>query len=149
MSLNADEAAFCGIYCGDCMGRTGVVADAASALVDVLERHEFGRTAAGVFPNELGDYDRILEAMRFMSGLRCPAVCRAREEAPDCAVWRCCTGRGIPGCYACGGFETCETLRGVLGELHGRSAMRNLRDIRETGLDAWLKAGTPRHPWDE
>ena len=67
-----DLLAYCGFYCGDCLGYTGVIADAARDFMKVLEKYEFDRTAKCVFPEELEDYDTFYEALGFMTGLYAP-----------------------------------------------------------------------------
>ena len=37
--------AYCGLYCGDCAGYSGEIADAAKNLVELLEKYRFDRTA--------------------------------------------------------------------------------------------------------
>jgi len=71
--------AYCGFYCGDCLGYTGVIADAAEDLLKVLEEYRFHRTAECVFPVKLRDYDEFCEMLAFMAGLRCSGTCREGE----------------------------------------------------------------------
>ena len=35
---------YCGMYCGGCLGHTGVIANAAEEFLKVLDKHEFERT---------------------------------------------------------------------------------------------------------
>ena len=42
--------AYCGIYCEDCLGLSGVIADAARDFLNVLDKYEFEKTALNVFP---------------------------------------------------------------------------------------------------
>lgn len=152
MSTEKELLAYCGIYCPDCLGYTGVVADAAENLLDVLTRHKFERTAASVFPEELAEYDRLREMLGFMAALRCPARCRKDESAASassCRVRACCRERGFFACYECDGFEECETLSSIVGGLHAESCVANLKSVREMGLDAWLQSGKRHHYWDE
>ena len=142
--------AYCGLYCGDCLGYTGVIADAAWEFVTVLERYRFDLTAKGVFPEELRNYDAFREALGFMAGLRCPQICREREDTgTSCEVRRCCRERSLYSCHECGGFEACEKLRFVLGGLHTDSCLRNLKAIREMGLEDWVTKGERHHYWDK
>ena len=39
MKARKDLLAYCGFYCGDCLGYTGVIADAADNLTQVLEKY--------------------------------------------------------------------------------------------------------------
>ncbi len=152
MTGRAELVAYCGLYCGDCLGYTGVIADAAEAFAEVLERYQFERTAAHIFPEELPEYDRFRENLAFMTELRCPARCRKAEgEAvpTGCAVRNCCIDRGNFACYECDEFETCAKLRELHGELHYDSSLRNMRALRELGLEAWLAEGPRYRYWME
>jgi hypothetical protein len=142
--------AYCGYYCGDCLGYTGVVADAADALVAVLDRYQFERTAECVFPEELAAYGQFREMLGFMTGLRCPGFCRQGDpECPSgCAVRRCCWEKGYFACYECDEFETCGLLAALHKGLHTESCARNMRAIREMGLEAWIAAGRRHNYWD-
>jgi hypothetical protein len=142
--------AYCGFYCGDCLGYTGVIADAAGEFKAVLERYRFDLTAENVFPEELKDYDAFREALGFMTGLRCTKTCREGEyDATSCEVRRCCRERGLYACHECDDFENCDKLRTVFGGLHADSCLKNLRAIREMGLEDWVTNGKRHHYWDE
>ena len=150
MSGDADLVTYCGIYCGDCLGYTGVIAEATDSFLDVLDRYKFYMTARNVFPKELGDYDRLTDMLLFMSELKCHKTCRERtDEEASCIVRNCCKELGFYACYECSGFERCETLASVLGGLHLDACLQNLREIREMGLEAWLRDGMRHHYWDE
>ena len=141
MTASKELFAFCGFYCGDCLGYTGVIADGAEAFKVVLDRYQFGRTAKAVFPRELAEYARFYEMLEFMTTLRCPGICRnpvADPDASTCAVKKCCLDKGIYACYECDAFETCETLNSLHEGLHTEPCLKNLRAIRQMGLEAWL-----------
>lgn len=143
-----DLLAYCGSYCGDCLGYTGVIADTARDFMKVLEKYEFGRTAKCVFPEELENYDTFHEALVFMTGLKCIQICRERgDSGTSCEVRRCCRDRGLYACYECNDFETCDKLRSFMGGLHADSCLKNLRAIKEIGLEAWLIEGKRHCYW--
>lgn len=128
--------AYCGFYCGDCFGYTGVIADSAASFQEVLDRYQFDRTAECVFPEQLRGLDRFREMLGFMTGLRCPAVCRVREreEGPSgCSVKNCCLDRGFYACYECDGFESCVLLQSLHGGLHAEANAKKMRAMREIG----------------
>ena len=142
--------AYCGFYCGDCLGYTGAVADAAQDFLGVLETYKFGRTAECVFPRELGDYDRLCEMIRFMASLRCPGVCRKGEQdwgSSGCLVKSCCREYGFYACYECDAFESCDMLGSLHQGLHTDSCVKNMRAIRRMGLEAWLVRGRRHVYW--
>ena len=148
----AELVAYCGIYCGDCLGYTGVIADAAESFAGVLDRYQFERTAAGIFPEELEDYGRFREILAFMADLRCSGRCRKGEAEggpTGCAVKNCCIDKGFYACYECDDFESCARLRALHRTLHFDACMRNIRAMREVGLEAWLADGPRYSYWME
>jgi hypothetical protein len=109
MRASAELLAYCGLYCGDCLGYTGVIADAAANLMQVLEHYEFERTAACVFPQQLRDYDKLGAILGFMAGLRCAGVCRRpanEDSSASCEVKLYCQKKGFHACHECRAFET-------------------------------------------
>lgn len=74
MTKSEDLLAYCGFYCGDCVGYTGVIADAARNFTMVLEKHKFDRTAKSVFPEALRDYDKFCKMLSFMTDLKCRKI---------------------------------------------------------------------------
>jgi hypothetical protein len=152
MSAEKELLAYCGLYCGDCLGYSGAIADAAQNFIKVLEKYQFGRTAECVFPDELADYDRFCGMLGFMSGLRCPGICRkgARDQGPSgCEVKDCCKTQGFFACYECSDFETCDKLGSLHKGLHTASCVRNMKAIREMGLEDWLVSGRRFCYWIE
>jgi hypothetical protein len=151
MTGRKDLLAYCGFYCGDCLGYTGVIADATQGLMEVLERYKFERTAECVFPNELGEYDKLCAMLGFMTGLRCAGVCRQEGEAQlsSCEVKNCCIAMGFYACHECDDFETCGKFETLHKGLHTDACVENMRKIREMGLEAWIVEGERHHYWDE
>ena len=152
MSTDKNLLAYCGIYCEDCLGYTGVVADAAQNLMETLTQYKFERTAAAVFPEQLADFDSFRKMLGFMAALRCPARCREDESATaalSCQVRTCCRERRLFACHECDEFEECETLQSNVEGLHAESCVANLKAIKEMGLDSWLRSGKRHHYWDE
>jgi hypothetical protein len=130
--------AFCGLYCGDCAGYSGDIAEGAKAMIEVLERYKFDRTAPQLFADELGDYGEWFEKLQFMAGLKCDAVCKQRDGS--CEIAKCCLDKGYFACHECGSFEDCEVLKKHEG-LHGDSHIRNLRAMCDIGPEAWIASG--------
>jgi hypothetical protein len=148
----AELVAYCGIYCGDCLGYTGVIADAAEGFAEVLDRHQFERTAAGVFPEELEDYGRFREILAFVGDLRCSGICRQGEQdggPAGCAVKNCCIDKGFYACYECDDFESCARLGTLHEGLHADACAKNMRAIRKKGLEVWLAEGPRTCYWME
>jgi len=142
--------AYCGFYCGDCLGYTGVIADAAKDFKMVLDKYKFDRTAKCVLPDQLKDYDRFYEIVGFMTGLKCSMICREREDiATACDVRNCCIDKGFYACHECDDFETCDELKSLMDGLHYDASVRNLKAIRELELEDWITRGKRHHYWDK
>ncbi|MBN1810914.1 MAG: DUF3795 domain-containing protein [Anaerolineae bacterium] len=149
MSEDARLLTYCGFYCGDCMGYTGVIADAAARFEAVLDAYKFDRTAKCIFPQELAGFDRFREMLGFMTGLRCPGLCRSEGKAAGCEVKNCCIAKGFYACYECDDLETCDVLKSLHEGLHYDASMKNLRAIRKIGLGAWMAQGERHCYWLE
>ncbi len=152
MKASKELLAYCGFYCGGCLGYTGVIADAAESFKKVLDQYQFVRTAHSVFPKQLEDYDKFYEMLGFMTGLRCPAICRRAVEdggMSSCEVRNCCLNKGFYACYECDAFETCDKLLSLHGGLHTDSCLKNMKAIREMGFEAWLVEGKRHCYWLE
>jgi hypothetical protein len=139
MGGEVDLLAYCGLYCGDCAGYSGELADAARSLLDVIDRYGFDRTARDMFRAELPDYDGFRKALEFVSGLRCSATCREREK--PCVIAACAIEKGFEGCYDCDDFRACDRLAS-LTDVHGDACVRNIESIRSMGPEAWVETGT-------
>ena len=141
MKNKKELLAYCGLYCGDCAGYSGEIADAAQKLKDTTARYKFRETAKHLFPKKLKDYGELEKMVDFMTELRCPKICR-KIKASDvkCTISKCCRNKEYYSCHECDTFETCAELK-TLSDLHGDSHIKNLRAIREMGIDEWLSKG--------
>ena len=150
MNEREDLLAYCGFYCGDCLGYTGVIADTAMNFMRVLEKYKFDQTAKCLFPKELKDYEKFFEMLEFMTGLKCEKICREREDSDtSCTVRKCCRDRNFYACYECNDFEICDNLKSIHKGLHYNSSMKNLKAIKEMGLKNWIIRGKRHCYWDE
>jgi hypothetical protein len=147
--MKKELLAYCGIYCGDCLGHTGVIADAAEDFKCVLEKYEFEKSVKYILSNQLKNYDKIFDKIVFMASLRCPIVCRERtDDNVDCEIRKCCRSKGFFACYQCDNFKNCEKLKSMEG-LHYKVMIKNLKEIKERGLEKWIKKGKAHHYWDK
>lgn len=136
-----DLLAFCGLYCKDYAGFTGEIVDAASKLRDTLSSYKFERMASSLFSEQLKDYDKFLEMLNFIITLKCETICRFRESTESgCSIRKCCKDRKYFACYECEDYGACEKLR-ALEKLHGDAHLKNIRQIREMGLELWIERG--------
>lgn len=147
MKGKKDLLAYCGLYCGDCLGYTGVIADAAETFINVLKTYKFDQTVTHIFPEKLKDYETGHQLLKFMANLRCPEVCRKRDSI-SCTVRECCRNKGFYACYECTDFETCENLKSLHKGLHYDSCLKNLQAIKEMGLESWIIKGKRFMYWD-
>jgi len=140
--MDKNLVAFCGLYCGDCAGYSGEIADAAQSLLSSIQKYDFTKTAQCLFSEDLEDMDGFLKRLTFIATLRCTAVCRLKTEGETkCAIRVCCRNKGFRACYECDGFEQCEKLA-HMKDLHGDSCIKNLTGIKSMGLEQWLEKGT-------
>jgi hypothetical protein len=133
---------YCGLYCGDCPGCKGTIADRARDLKAELEREDF-RRAAEFFATDpsmsvFGKYPSFKEFLDVLENLHCPQTCRARAEH-QCEVVNCCREKGLEGCWECDEFEACGKLRkDILATLHRGKNIENLRVLKNDGPQAFL-----------
>lgn len=130
-------AAFCGLYCGDCHGYTGAIADLARDLRKELRHYKFEKFAAAVPFKAFRDYDKCYEVLGAMVKFRCRKGCRAGGGPPFCKIRECCRKKGFEGCWECGEIEACRKLA-FLEPVHGNAHLRNLRQIKKVGLETWI-----------
>jgi len=141
MKNNKKLLAYCGLYCGDCAGYSGEIANTAKKFKKVLEKYKFDRTAKSLFSKELKDYDKFCEMLGFITGLKCPQTCREREDSStSCKIRKCCKDKGFYACYECDDFKTCNILKSLEG-LHQDSCVKNLEAIKKMGLETWIIKG--------
>lgn len=133
--------AYCGLYCGDCAGHTGAIADAADELQNVLKNYKFELTARHLFSDELKEYDKFVEMLGFMAKLKCDSPCREKtDKNTSCEIRKCCIEKGYYACYECDDIEVCKKLESMKG-LHRDSCVKNLQAIKEIGLEKWVETG--------
>lgn len=136
-----DLLAYCGLYCGDCAGYNGEIAEAAADLKDVLDQYRFKRTAEELFSKHIPDYERFQYVLSFISKLRCNKVCRGKCEGDTkCVIRACCIERGYYGCHECAEYTVCSKLETISG-LHKYARVQNLTAIKEMGPSQWKEWG--------
>lgn len=131
--------AYCGLYCGDCFGHKGDIADLARDLRKKLRQAKFDRVAQGIskYFKEFNNYQQCYEVLGALVRLRCKAACRNGGGPPFCKIRLCCQKKDIPGCWECQEFETCDKLD-FLEPAHGDAHRRNLKKIATQGADRFL-----------
>ena len=134
--------AYCGLYCGDCFGYKGKVADLARDLRKELRQAKFDRVAEEIPFKEFKKYKECYEVLGAMVRLRCNKACRGGGGNPFCKMRKCCQKKEIEGCWECDEFETCKKLAS-LKPIHGDANLKNLRKIKKQGTVAFI--GGKRH----
>lgn len=141
MKGSTDLLAFCGLYCGDCGGYAGEIAEHGKLLISTLEKYKFSLTAKNMFSEQLGNYDEFYKKLKFISNLKCSQTCRERKTgSTTCEIRKCCMERGYFACYECDDFLSCNKLK-TMEKLHKDSCLKNLSSIKKMGLENWIKNG--------
>ena len=141
MAEHKDLIAYCGLYCGDCVGYKGKVADLARDLRKELRAAKFDKTAevlaAVSFFEVFKNYDQSYQVLGALVKFRCKKSCKGGGGPPFCKMRKCCQKKGIEGCWECKEFETCEKLD-FLKPGHGDAHIKNLRTLKKKGVDSFL-----------
>jgi hypothetical protein len=128
--------AYCGLYCGDCFWRKGVVSRLAGELSAEIRSSGYDRYARYIsrFPSgrKLKEFDRFEKVLCAMQVPGCARTCRDGGCDPKCGLRRCCLAQGYDGCWQCTRFERCQSLA-ELKPIHGDGYLRNLRTLRRRG----------------
>jgi len=134
--------AYCGLYCGDCSGYKGTLANLARDLNRELKRERFGELAAILaevpFFKALEHYPQCCEVLEVLPKLRCKKTCRGNGGPPECAIRKCSREKGLDGCWQCGEFKTCTKLD-FLKPGHGDAHLKNLAKIKRGGPRAFVQ----------
>jgi hypothetical protein len=111
MGESKNLIAYCGLYCGDCFGYKGEIADLARDLRKELRKFKFEQTASGgaMFPT-VEEYQTCYKVLGQMVRLRCKRTCRGGGGPPWCKIRQCCQKKEIQGCWECDEFEMCKKL---------------------------------------
>ena len=133
--------AYCGLYCGDCFGYKGIIADLARDLRKELRQSKFKHTAEAMaevpFFAMYKNYDQCYEVLGAMVKFRCKKTCRGGGGPPFCNIRKCCEKKEIDGCWLCDDFETCQKLD-FLKPTHGDAVLKNLRILKKSGVDSFI-----------
>ena len=138
---NENLITYCGLYCGDCFGHKGTIADLARDLRKELREAHFDKTAEALanipFFKEYKQYKECYEVLGAMVRFRCHKVCRDGGGPPFCNIRKCCRKKGIQGCWECSEFQTCTKLD-FIKESHGNAPIKNLIILKKKGQKAFI-----------
>ena len=129
--------ACCGLYCGDCFGFKGKIADLSRDLRKELRQAKFDRVAEGIPFKEFKNYKECYEVLGALVRLRCKNACTGGGGNPFCKIRKCCQKKTIEGCWQCDEIESCGKLK-FLETIHQDAHLKNLRKINKVGVDKWL-----------
>ena len=142
MTEEKELIAYCGLYCGDCFGYQGKIADLARDLRKELRQAKFAKIAESLSANSFfavfQNYGQCYEVLGAMVKFRCKRTCRGGGGPPFCKMRTCCQKKGIDGCWQCEEFETCEKLN-FLKSSHGEAHLKNLRMLQKQGIKAFIE----------
>ena len=141
--INKNLVAYCGLYCGDCHGYTGTIADLARDLRKELRKFKFDRVAEVIPFKEFQHYKECYEALGAMVRLRCKKACRGGGGPPFCKIRECCLKNSFEGCWECDQIDDCDKLK-FLEPVHKDAHTKNLKNIKKIGVDKWI---TGKHFW--
>ena len=133
---------YCGLYCGDCSGYRGTIANLARDLRKELERERFADLAKVLakipFFKALEGFGQCCAVLETLPKLRCKRTCRGGGGPPYCEVRMCSRDKRLDGCWQCDTFRTCTKLA-FLKPGHGDAHIRNLVRIKRHGVAAFLR----------
>jgi len=133
--------AYCGLYCGDCSGYKGTIANLARDLRKELERERFADLAKVLsripFFKAFEHFPQCCEVLATLPKLRCKKTCRGNGGPPYCEIRQCNRDKGFDGCWQCDAFQTCTKLD-FLKAGHGDAHLKNIGKIKRSGSAAFL-----------
>jgi hypothetical protein len=136
-----DLIAYCGLYCGDCFGHKGTIADLARDLRKELRSNKFDKFAKEMakypFAKVFENYQECYEVLGAMVKFRCKRTCKGGGGPPACKMRKCCQKNGYSGCWECDDFETCKKLD-FLKPVHDDAHIKNIRKLKKKGIEEFL-----------
>lgn len=128
---------YCGLYCGDCHGYKGSIADLASDLRKELKKYNFDEVAKVIPFKEFKNYQECYECLGAMEHLRCEG-CQEGERSKYCNIAQCTQKKEFQGCWECDEFETCPEFD-FLKPVHRDANLKNLKKIKKEGVEGFLE----------
>jgi len=134
--------AYCGLYCGDCSGYKGTIANLARDLRKELRRERFADLAKILakvpFFKALEDFPQCCKVLETLPKLRCRKTCRGNGGPPFCQIQECSRDKGLDGCWQCDASPSCAKLD-FLKVGHGDAHLKNLKRIKRSGPTAFVE----------
>lgn len=134
--------AYCGLYCRQCHGYSGIIPDMARDLRKELRKIHYDKFAAFIstysFGKDYKDYEKCYKVLGAMVKFRCKKGCRNGGGSPFCKIRKCVQQKEIDGCWQCEEFEDCEKLE-FLEPVHGNAHLKNIKAIKKKGKKDFIK----------
>lgn len=119
----------CGDYCGACAEYTGLIADTARQLGELVNTYAYEFRSEGVF-----DFSELTKALQWLTeNAGCP-VCRRGGGPPSCQVKTCCAEKRLLICFECDEFMCSKPEEVAYSDTAERCAR-----FRELCPQAWLR----------
>ena len=129
--------AYCGLYCGDCFGYQGKIAELSKDLRKELRAAKFNRLVSGIPFKEFKYYKEAYAVMGALVRLKCKNACRGGGGNPFCAIRKCCIKKGYDGCWQCENFEICKKVADM-ETAHAGACVKNLKRLKRSGVEAFI-----------
>ena len=147
---DSDLTTYCGLYCGDCPRFQWKISGLARELLDEFERVHFSDLARVVAAHapEFRHSDDMIALLNKLLDWKCESTCRQGQDGTgaSCEIKKCIRTKAIEGCWACEDFETCGKLD-FLKAFCEDAPIKNLRKIKELGIENWAKYREKQYPW--
>ena len=109
-----NNIAYCGLYCRECPGHQGIIADLARDLRKELRKakvEKIAETLATASPfKEFKYYSETYDLLGALVKFRCKRVCKEGGGPPFCKIRKYCQKKEIDGSWKCEIFTTCKKL---------------------------------------
>lgn len=78
--------AYCGLYCGDCFGYKGKIANLAKELRQELRSAKFDKMAKGIPFKAFENYQECYDVLGALVKLKCKSACKGGGGNPFCKI---------------------------------------------------------------
>ncbi|MFH2043857.1 MAG: DUF3795 domain-containing protein [Pseudomonadota bacterium] len=141
---------YCGLYCGDCIRYKCRASDLADELLNEIDKNHFAEYAnvKKIHTKEFENFELFCATVKAISEINCENPCGSDGDGcgGTCKIIECVKNKSLEGCWECENFEGCDKFD-FLKSFHGEATLKNLRKIKELGINNWAKAREKCYPW--
>jgi hypothetical protein len=145
-----DLTAYCGLYCGDCIRYKCRASELADELLNEIDKNNFTEYAKikRTHKKEFENFKSFISLLKAISEIKCEIPCGLGGDGcgGKCEIIACVSTKGLEGCWECSDFERCDKFE-FLKPFHGNAPLKNLRKIKELGIENWAKTREKCYPW--